>query len=166
MPIQVGDLVEFQDARWFVSQRHDGVRTVILRQLDGKSTEIPNDDPGCKVIGNLPTQWPFIALPKKSSQIDRITVAREGRNLELHAMKAWVPADPLHNGGVVYFHPKLRLRPGEVLVAHHQDGTSTRINVTKSYGTVQRKLDMAEAKTQAQPTSMPTRFDHLLLEDD
>lgn len=168
MAIQVGDLVEYQECRWLVTQRHDEVRTVILRQLDGKSVEVANDDPACKVISNLPSRWPFIALPKKGSPIDRITVARGSRVMELQPMKAWVPADPLHNGGVVYFHPKLQLRPGEVLVARHKDGTATRVNVTKTFGTVQRKLDLFDAKSpsSAQEEQSATRYDLLLGDDD
>lgn len=164
MPIQIGDLVEYQGARWFVSQRHSGVRTVVLRQLDGNSQEIPNDDPEAKVIGNLPTQWPFIAVPKKTSPLVEITVARSGRTFTLEPMKAWVPADPLHNGGVLYFHPKIALRPGEVLVARHANGAVTRVNVTKSFGTVQRRMALTESKKP--PPAPQTRYDHLMADED
>lgn len=163
MAIQIGDLVEYRDARWLVSQRHPGVRTVVLRQINGTSEEIPNDTPECKVIANLPTQWPYITIPKKTSQITSITIVRE-KVLELAPMKAWVPADPLHNGGVLYFHPNLRLRQGEVLVARHANGGVTRINVTKSYGTAQQKMEARESR---RPAPEPqTRYDLLMAEDD
>lgn len=160
----IGDLVKFDGNRWVVSQQHAGTRTLILRQLDGRSVEIANDDPRCEAIVNLPTKWPFIALRRKKSRIERITITRTKTSL-LRPMMGWVPADPLHCGGVIYFNPALHLRPGEVLVAYHQDGTTTRINVTKSFGTVQRKIDLAESKQSKQSLSMPNRYD-ILLEDD
>jgi hypothetical protein len=164
VPIQIGDLVKYQNSHWLVSQRHRGVRTVILRQLDGTAREVANDDPSCEVLAHLPTQWPFITIPKKASAIESITVTRDSRNLLLKPMQAWVPADPLHNGGVLYFNPKINLRQGEVLVARHVNGTLTRVNVTASYGTAQRKLLIEEAK---KPGEAPqTRYDHLLMEDD
>lgn len=164
MPLQIGDLVEYMSSRWLVSQQHRGVRTVVLRQLDGKAQEVANDDSACKVIANLPTQWPFITIPKKSSPIASITVARGVRVFSLKPMEAWVPADPLHNGGVLYFNPRLNLRQGEVLVARHANGALTRVNVTASYGTAQRKLLIDEAKRA--PEAPQTRYDHLLMDED
>lgn len=163
MTIQIGDLVEFEGARWLVSQQHRGVRTVVLRQLDGRSQEIPNDLPACKVIVHLPSKWPFLKLPEKSSPITDITIARDAKTSVLKPMHAWVPAEPLHNGGVIYFHPKLDLRPGEVLAAKHANGQLTRVNITKSYGTLRRKLDLEESK---KPVVPQTRYDHLLMEDE
>lgn len=163
MPIQIGDLVEFEGARWLVSQQHRGVRTVILRQLDGRSLEIANDLATCKVIIHLPTQWPFLTLPEKSSPLTDFTITRGSKTLVLKPMHAWVPAEPLHNGGVVYFHPKLDLRPGEVLAAKHANGTLTRVNITPSYGTLRRKLALEESK---KPVVPQTRYDHLLMADE
>lgn len=148
-----------------MSQQHPGIRTVVLRQLDGKAIEVANDDSRCRVLANLPTRWPFITLPRKKTRIERIILTRNGNSSAIQPMIGWVPADPLHNGGVIYFHPNLKLRPGEVLVAHHLDGSSTRINVTKTFGTVQRKLDLTEAKQQ--PVSVPPNlYDRLLGDDD
>jgi hypothetical protein len=163
VPIQIGDLVEFEGVRWLVSHQHRGVRTVILRQLDGASQEIANDHAACKVIAHLPTKWPFLTLPEKTSPITEITIARESKTLALKPMHAWVPAEPLHNGGVIYFHPKLDLRTGEVLAAKHANGTLTRVNITKSFGTLRRKLAIEEAK---KPVIPQTRYDHLLMADD
>ena len=160
MPIQVGDLVEYQGSRWLASQQHRSVRTVILRQLGGIAQEVANDDPLCKVVAHLPTQWPFITVPKKTSAIEALTVTRNQQTFSLKTMHAWAPADPLHNGGVIYFNPKINLRQGEVLVARHRNGTLTRVNVTASYGTAQRKLLIESAK---RPEAPQTRYDHLLM---
>lgn len=162
MPLQIGDLVEFEGARWLVSQQHRGVRTVILRQLDGKSLEIANDLATCKVIAHLPN-WPFLTLPNKTSPLTEITITRGQKTSVLKPMHAWVPAEPLHNGGCVYFNPKLDLRPGEVLAAKHANGSMTRVNVTKTFGTLRRKVAIEEAK---KPSVPQTRYDHLLMEDD
>lgn len=163
MPIQVGDLVDFQGARWLVSTRNRSVRTVILRQLDGTATEVADDDSACRVIANLPTAWPFVTIPKKASPIEDIHITRQGRTMRVEPMVAWAPQDPLHNGGVLYFHPKLNLRTGEVLVARHKNGSLTKISVTPTYGTAQRKIQLGEAKHVEAPQ---TRFDRLLLDED
>lgn len=162
--IQIGDLVEYQNERWLVGQRNTGVRTVTLRKLDGTSTEVANDDPTARVVANLPTAWPFITVARKNAPIDQVTITRGGRTSALTPMVAWVPADPLHNGGVLYFHPRLNLRHGEVLVARHANGAMTRINVTPSYGTVQRKLAIDVLKRDPPPPE--TRYDRLLQDDD
>jgi len=168
MTLRIGDLVEYQNERWYVAQRHAGVRTVILRQLDGKSQEIPNDSDStdCKVIANLPRQWPFVAAPRhsKAGPITDITVVRQHKRFSLKPMQAWVPSDSLQNGGVIYFHPKLALRPGEVLVAHHQNGGITRLSITLAFGTAQRRIALDEFRRD--PPAPQTRYDHLMSEEE
>jgi hypothetical protein len=165
MPLQIGDLLEHQSLRWMVTQRHPGVRTVVLRQLDGTSLEVP-DDQALQVIGNLPSQWPFVAAPRHQAYgpIIALSVVRQGKKYALKPMQAWVPSDPLHNGGVLYLHPKLNFRPGEVLVAQHRNGTLSKVSITKSFGTVQRRLAIEEARRD--PPTPQTRYDHLLMDED
>lgn len=164
MPLQIGDLVEYQSERWFVERRHTGVRTVTLRQLDGRAVEVPNDidSSECRVIAHLPTQWPFVAAPKQRYPVEAITFIR-GQRFALKPMYAWVPGDPLH-GGVLYFHPLLNLRPEEVLIARHTNGALSKLTITKSFGTVQSRVAREEARRS--PPAPTTRYEHLLLDDE
>jgi len=166
MPLRLGDLVEYQKDRWYVTKRNHGVRTVILRKFDLTGIEIADNDPDCKVIANPPRQWPFISAPRhpKAGLIERITISRKEGPKLLVPMHAWVPSEALHNGGVIYFHPNLKLRPGEVLVARHRTQTLTRLNVTQTFGNVQRRLALDAAKRE--PPAPQTRYDYLLIDDE
>ena len=164
--LRIGDLVEYHGDRWFVTRVDRSVRTVILRKFDNVAEEVPNNDPECRVIANLPSSWPFIAAPRhsKAGPIDRITISRGGTPKLLRPMIAWVPSEALHNGGVIYFHPLLDLKQGEVLVAHHRSQHLSRLNITPTYGTAQRRLALEERRRAPPPPQ--TRYDVLLVDEE
>lgn len=163
MPLQVGDLVRYRKGRWVVTKRDNRVRTVVLRGVVA-THEVADDDPEVQHVAHLPTQWPFLAAKRGTSRIVQIILTRGARTVTMRALVDWAPTDPLHGGGVVYFRPGLNLRHGEVLVAHHEDGTTSRLNITKSFGTVVRRKAI-EASRQSPPAPQ-TRYDHLLSDEE
>jgi hypothetical protein len=84
-------------------------------------------------------------------------------------MEDWVPSDFLRPTGAIFFNPKLRLRHGEILAAVHQDGTRSRITITKSFGTIRlRKIRAKEPFKAKGPLSSLDRLlgSNLLDEDE
>ncbi len=154
--LKPGDLVDM-DGRWLVRQVLKRARVVRLLGIgpDGvlpSDLEIPadSDDTGkCQVVANVIDSWPMIAAPtRRSAGPFRILHRPLGmtRQTPLLVLVDWVPADPLREGGPLFFNPSLKLRPGEVLAATHKNGAVSRINVPLSFGTIEKRVAVADAK--------------------
>jgi hypothetical protein len=166
--MKVGDIVLYQETRWKVVGHSTSFRTVQLVAFDGRKNEIPDDldqSPELRVLYHPPTQWPFAVCSATRGGPLR-SMARG--NVGLSPMEDWVPSDFLRANGAVFFNPSLRLRHGEVLVGVHQDGTRSRIAVTKSFGTVQRRTKLARdpAKVRGPLSSIDRLLNSSLLDED
>lgn len=143
--MKVGDIVLYQERRWKVESHSTSFRTCQLSQFAGEKTEVPDDlDANAellKVLYNPADSWPFVAGPVHVRAGPLVSVSRGAASLA--PLVDWVPSDFLRPGGSIFFNPALRLRHGEILVGVHKDNTRSRISVTKSFGTVQRRKQRA-----------------------
>lgn len=145
--MQVGELVEYKGHTWRVYRTDRQVRTATLIRWDGVQEEIENDNEEAKVVANPSRSWPFVAAPVRSSRVGRIvklTRVVRNRPQELIPYVDWVPSDPLRAGGSIFLNPELKFCIGEVLSAEHQDGSLSRISITKSFGTLSQRRKRAE----------------------
>jgi hypothetical protein len=142
--MKVGDIVLYQEIRWKVTQHSPSFRTCQLVAFDGRKSEVPDDldkSTDLKVLFNPPEQWPFIICGTVRGGPLR-SVARG--NVGLSPLEDWVPSDFLRANGAIFFSPQLRLRVGEILVGVHQDGTRSRLTVTRTFGTINRRKKLAK----------------------
>lgn len=167
--LQVGHIVECRGLRWQVSILERQTRTAQLLRAEAK-LEVPDDSDTVAypefggLVSSLfhpATSWPFVALKikPKSGPIVKIVLPRGARVRELGVLIDWVPTDFLKPGGSVFFNPELSLRRGEVLVATHQSGTLTRIQIGSQFGTIASRLEaVAKPKGPTEPLSALQRL--------
>ena len=167
--MRIGDIATHQGKCWLVASTKAG-HLCVLRAWDGSEAEVPDGcekDPesGLKVVAH-PSTWPFIAAPirSKAGPIVRVTIVREGRQLELEPLVDWVPSSMQRPGGPIFFNPELRLQRGEVLVACYQSGKTTRLMVNASFATVKRRQQRIQQANQ--PPVRRTVYDRLMSDDD
>lgn len=159
---KIGDIVLYQEARWKVANHSTSFRTCQLIRFDGEKTEIPDDEQSLTVLFNPAESWPFVAGPVHARSGPVVSVQRGQASLA--PLVDWVPSDFLRPGGSIFFNPALRLRHGEILVGIHQDGTRSRISITKTFGTIKRRQHL-----KAHPPKVPSprsSFDRLMNDDD
>lgn len=168
--MKVGDIVLYQDARWKVVRHSASFRTCQLIAFDGRKQEVPDDlETGelaeLRVLYHPPEQWPFAVCGAVRGGPLR-SIARG--NVGLSPMEDWVPSDFLRPNGAIFFNPKLKLRVGEILVGIHQDGSRSRITVTKAFGTLQRRKIRARepAKVKGPLSSIDRLLSSNLLDED
>lgn len=140
--MELGAIVEYEGHRWRVCKLHRTVRTVTLVRWGGTSEEIADDTPEAKVVAD-PRHWPVVTarIRPNAGPLVRLSLTRRGRARALTPLVHWVPSDFERAGGSVFLHPQLKLVVGEILVAEHKDGSSSRIQITKRYGSMaQRRI--------------------------
>jgi hypothetical protein len=165
MNMKIGDVVLYENRRWKIVSHNRDFRTSVIADFDGNKIEVPDDlDQGelLSVLFNPSESWPFTSVPVKAKAGPLRRVTRG--DLALRPMADWIPSDFLRPGGAIFFNPVLRLRTGEILVATHQDGTLSRITITKGFGTVRRKVARAEKKNAPKPQQMSV-YDRLMAGD-
>lgn len=154
--IQLGALVEYQGTNWKVLRIDLDVDTLVLQDWDLRTQEVASDDPEVKLIANT-SGWPFVvSTPRKGPRARRITklvLTKGPRPVELEPLKDWTPVDIHRIGGPVFFHPRLRLRHGDTLVAHYEDETSSRITIPPSFGSSQLRAKRADKLKPKKPAS-------------
>lgn len=168
------DLVEYQGKPWLVTRVQEDFGVVNLTCVDGSRAEVPDDldqtkPEELKVVAHPPSQWPMIAVPSKPGYGPFISVEVPGVTTltALIPWKDWVPADPVREGGTLFFNPELRLRPGQVLVATFKNGKKARLTITKSFLTVGQRVSASIQKNAPPvPVEERNRFNRVLLEDD
>jgi len=142
-----GDLVLYLSERWLVVRVDEDFHTALLVNQAGRRVEVADAleeemPEALQVVANPASQWPLVALPTKrlTGPVVTITIPNPTvRDRVLEAWVEWVPADPVREGGTLYFHPDLRLRQGVVLVATFKSGVKSRITIPKNFGTVSQR---------------------------
>lgn len=150
----VGDLVAHQGERWVVVRIDAHVRMALLVNQAVRRLEVPDtldkDEPeSLQVIANPPATWPLVAFPTKrlTGPVTKIAIPNAAaRERDLETWVDWVPADPVREGGTIYFNPELRLRHGEVLIATFKNGMRGRITIPRNFGTVAQRAAAAAPK--------------------
>jgi hypothetical protein len=158
--LRVGEIVEYADHTWRVFKADRQVRTVTLIRGDSTQEEVEDDTAEVKVVCNPALVWPFTTAPIRSERAGRIVKLTRASNppqvLSLYV--DWAPSSHDRSGGSVFFNPKLRLRIGEVISAEHQDGSLSRITITKTFGTMAQRQRRALPKA---PAVSSNRFSSL-----
>jgi len=166
-----GDLVLYEGSHWVV-QLYDAkrLRVALLLKADGTTQEVPHnldqDETVLKVIGNPPTEWPFITVPEKPRWGQVTTVSRVERSglKPLEPFADWILSDPLRSGGSLFLRPTLGLRMGDIIqVAFTKAGSVVNVQITAGFGTVAARQARATVPKPARPS---TTYDRLLNEDE
>lgn len=169
--MKVGDVVRYEKTRWRVMTHSAEMRTCILLNFQGVKVEVPDDlDSGLelKVLYN-PEDWPFAAIPVKTSFGRVVSVTRSKINdvetassetVTLEPMVEWIPGDFFKAGGSIFFNPRLQLKPGEILQAVHQNGKSQRITITRGFATMKTRTKRTE-----KPAAPLNNYQRILRDD-
>lgn len=159
--MKVGDIVDYRSLLWKVSSRNKDFGTFVLVSFGTERVEVPADEVIDVVHSTV--DWPFIAAPPKSFRMGRF-VAIKRNGTALTPFLDWVPSDIFRAGGAVFFNPGLGLKYGDVLVGVHENGGTSRLTVTRAFGSaVQRK----KRKTHPwKPPAPKTVYDRLMSDDD
>lgn len=140
--MDLGAIVEYGGHAWRICKRDGNVRTVTLIRWGGTTEEIADDDPGAVVVAD-PSTWPVVTARVKptAGRITKLSMTRGGKSQVLKPLVDWVPSDFTRAGGSIFLCPALKLAVGEILIAEYERGNSTRILITKRYGTMaERKI--------------------------
>lgn len=173
--MRVGDLVLYQEGvRWVVVRIDSETRMALLVNQEGHRVEVPDtidrDTPeAIQIVANPPSEWPMIAFPTKrgTGPIMQITLPGNVGRQELVAWGDWVPADPVREGGALYFSPDLNFRQGMVLIAHFRNGSKSRITIPRSFGTVAKRVASAAApKVVHETPEERTRFNRNVMREE
>lgn len=153
--MKVGDVVRYDHQCWRVASHAREFRTCILCNFDGLKVEIPDDlsSVELRVLYN-PITWPFVSLPVRPygrlMSISRSTISALGDGSSittvLTPMEEWIPSDFLKSGGSVFFNPRLKLRPGEILVATYENQKTQRIAIPRNFVPMSARKKKAEKK--------------------
>jgi hypothetical protein len=164
--MNVGDLAIYEGDRWITIRVNSETRMALLINQAGRRVEVPDtieeDTPDAlEVVANPAANWPLVAFPTKRGTGPILSISMPGpvQSTDLATWADWVPADPVREGGALYFNPELRLRPGEVLLATFKNGSKGRITIPRSFGTVQQRIVASQtAPAKMLPPEERTRF--------
>lgn len=158
--VNVGTLVQYADRRWVICRSNELSKTITMRSWEGDTHTCADNDTDVVVICHPSTDWPFIAGPTrpKAGPVKALHVTRMTKRLELEPLIDWMPSEFLRPGGSIFFNPSVGLRVGEIVVATHEDGSGSRINVGHTFATVAQRVLRATT-----PKKEPkTAYDRLL----
>lgn len=178
--MEIGDLVSYQGQRWLVMSFDRVSRLMTLVNFEGGSAEIPREydrthKTELQVIANPSRQWGLLTAKIKGTSagpfvrvVDPAPIGKPEKVLE--PWQDWVPSDFARSGGSFFVNPEVGLLPGTVLIATHRNGTSIRVPVPKTFGTVTERKNLvqrtAAAKVVTKKPKEHTRFSRLLADDD
>lgn len=162
--MQIGTIIRFQDCRWQVVASDEPTYQAVA--WNGSSVELTDGDPDVEIAAHPPTEWPFLAAPRRLRDGPIVKVRRtvDGQAQELPPLVDWALTSRLSSGGSIFFNPRLRLRQGEILVAEHRSGYLSRLRVTRGFGTVSGRKRRAEQPLRTH--GRRTAYDRLLNNDD
>ena len=144
--MKLGDVVQQEGTYWMVV-RYDPrrTRTADLLSSAGPLVTVPFDAP-VEVVANPSQDWPYVAL-KVSPRLGPIkNLSRPPSAQDLVLYRDWMPSEPSRAGGSIFLNPKLRLRHGDYLLAHHENGKTSGISIQATFGTVAQNKKRVEAK--------------------
>jgi hypothetical protein len=157
--VKLGDVVKHMGSYWLVT-RYDQkrTRTADLLASGGMFTTVPFDHP-VEVIANPSQDWPYVAA-KVSPRLGPIeNLSRPPGTLHLVLYRDWMPSEPSRAGGSIFLNPKLGLRHGDYLLAHHKGGKTSGIAIPSTFSTVAQAKKRVETKPK--PT-VRTAYDMIL----
>ena len=153
--MEIGDLVTYQDQRWFASSYDRVARVMVLFNLGGDRIELPFEfdlthQQELSVIVNPSKKWQLLTAKVRSGAgpFVKLVVPELPRRPEivLEPWVDWMPSDPMREGGSFLVNPERKIRPGVLLLATHKDGSCVRITVPQSIGTVAKRKAVAAPK--------------------
>lgn len=167
--MDVGDLVNYKNQRWFVLSYDRVARVVALFNQLGERVELPREfdtfnPEELQVIVNPSKKWQLLTAPIKSAAgpfVKMVIPGLPGRGeIVLEPWVDWIPSDPLREGGSFFVNPERKIRPGVLILATHRNGSIIRVTVQQTIGTVAKRK---AAKAAAAPKPEPyTRYSRIL----
>lgn len=168
--MEVGDLVNYEDQRWFVLSYDRTAKVVVLLNRLDEQIELPKDFDATnptllQVIVNPSKKWQLLTAKVKSASgpfVRMVIPGLPGRGeIVLEPWYDWIPSDPLREGGSFFVNPERKLRSGVLLLATHRDNSVVRVVVPQTIGTVaKRKAVKAAAAPPPKPNTRYTRILH------
>jgi len=166
--VQLGDLLNWRDARWLAVAIDRTRRLMSLRNVEGTIVGVPlnlerSRSRECKVIANPSQYWPCIIRKPIAASAGKLEgITRNAAPYALHPLYDWVLDDmDRRGGGTIFFNPTLNLVTGETLVATFKSGRSTRIVIPANFATTAERIaKLAEANREPR-----TVYDRLLSDD-
>lgn len=166
--MRLGDIVSYGTGRWKVTKYFRDARVCELTNWAYETTEVPDDldtIPNSElsaliVVASPVEDWPFATAQLRSTSTGPVRFVSRAGN-ELVPLIDWVPGDLYRPGGTLFFNPQLGLRTGQVLVAVHRDGTRSRVNLNRAFGTAKRRKAVAKAGPR-KPRGPRNRYDRIL----
>lgn len=173
--MEIGDIVEYENARWLAVGAQRLVKTIVLERTDGRRVEVPDtldkDDPkALRVVAQPKTKWALLTAPTRSGAGPFVKIllppmVGQRKTMELELLIDWAPSDTGREGGPFFVRPGTGILPGMILLAHHRSGAVVRVQVPKTFGTVSHKTALKAAKTQPKKADRD-RFNRILRDDD
>lgn len=159
--MKLGDVVHQNGTYWMVV-RYDPrrTRTADLLSSAGPLITIAFDAP-VEIVANPSQDWPYVAA-KVSPRFGPIKgLSRPPATQHLVLYRDWLPSEPSRAGGSLFLNPKLGLRYGDYLLAHHENGKTSGISIPQTFGTVAQ----AKKRVEAKPKPVERTAYSMLLED-
>ena len=159
--MKLGDVVKHMGSYWLVT-RYDPkrTRTADLLASGGLFSVVPFDH-AVEVVANPSQDWPYVAA-KVSPRFGPIKgLSRPPATQHLVLYRDWLPSEPSRAGGSLFLNPKLGLRYGDYLLAHHENGKTSGISIPQTFGTVAQ----AKKRVEAKPKPVERTAYSMLLED-
>lgn len=165
--MQVGDLVLYQDHRWFVHRFDKMTRTVFMFDQTGKQSELPDmldltDPDKVKVVARPSKSWKVLTAPIKTGSGPFIKLAIPGqlgrKDQELRPWVDWIPSDPFRDGGSVFVRPGVQIPLHTNVMLTHQNGSTIRVKLPRSFTTVSKRIK--------EVSTVPTKKDRFSMLDD
>lgn len=135
----------------------------------GGRVEVVGDDPAVTVVANPARDWRLISAAMKPGKGPFVKVTAPVFPVTqpervLVPWVDWIQADLIREGGPLFVHPSVKLVPGEVLIAHHRAGSTTRIVITRHLATTAQRV--ARAAKQTTTPEVVTRFSRFRDDDE
>lgn len=170
--MKVGDIIDYEGARWFVSRINREARVAVLFGRDGLRREVPDtmdvDFDEFKVVANPASEWRLLVIPVRSNaqgieSLRLLPDANRKTPVELQPWVDWIGSDPFRPGGSLLFRADGPVRSGDVLLVTFRNHSTARVNVPRTFGTLE------ERRSRAVPVTVPresSRYDRIILDDD
>lgn len=166
--LSTGDIFELNSKRLLVCHIDTSEPTLeaLVMDVDGCHFRVDytvDTNPNCTIIGKPAHDWPFVLLPriKWKGPYQVSTTASNGATTPLRHLYDWVVGEPLRNGGALYLHSHLRLRPKDRVLLTYEEGERGLL-IPQGFGSLSdRAIRIAKKEEIA-----PTFYDRLLEDDD
>lgn len=162
--MRAGDLIEVSGTRWYVAWIFEDTRLARVVNAAGRTYSVPDtlvEDGGATHIAHPPTEWSLVVpkLGRKAGAVVSLTLPASAKRAarELTPFVDWIASDPIKASGPLLFNSGANLRPGDVLLAQLKNGTSGRIAIPPTFGSLAKRSE--RRGTPAKPPEPESKYD-------